>query len=136
MTDVIETDSGLYVGRLTSLLDREATDQEKENIVEQRRQEQYDSLLEEWRDAAGIEVNQKVWNKVDFDDLGVTLITSDEETTGDGTDGTSEDGTAEDSSTDAAADDASTDAAEDAGTTDDTAAEDGSTDTAGTDAAE
>ncbi len=136
VTDVIETDSGLYVGRLTSLFDREATDQEKENIVEQRRQEQYDSLLEEWRDAAGIEVNQKVWNKVDFDDLGVTLITSDEETTGDGTDGTSEDGTAEDSSTDAAADDASTDAAEDAGTTDDTAAEDGSTDTAGTDAAE
>ena len=79
MTDVIETDGGLYVAELTSLLDREATDQEKENIVEQRRQDQYDSLLEEWREAADITVNDKVWNKVDFVDQGVTIITSEEE---------------------------------------------------------
>lgn len=79
--DVIETDSGLYVAELTSLLDRDATDQEKENIVEQRRQDQYDSLLEEWRDAADITVNEKVWDKVDFEDQGVTIITSDEEDT-------------------------------------------------------
>ena len=81
VTDVIETDSGLYVAELTSLLDRDATDQEKENIVEQRRQDQYDSLLEEWRDAADITVNEKVWDKVDFEDQGVTIITSDEEDT-------------------------------------------------------
>ena len=66
VTDVIETDSGLYVARLTSLLDRDATDQEKQNIVEQRRQDQYDSLLEDWRDAADITVNEKVWAKVDL----------------------------------------------------------------------
>lgn len=81
VTDVIETDSGLYVAELTSLLDRDATDQEKENIVEQRRQDQYDSLLEEWRDAADITVNEKVWAKVDFEDQGVTIITSDAEDT-------------------------------------------------------
>lgn len=81
VTDVIETDSGLYVAELTSMLDRDATDQEKENIVEQRRQDQYDSLLEEWRDAADITVNEKVWDKVDFEDQGVTIITSDEEDT-------------------------------------------------------
>ena len=125
MTEVIETDSGLYVGRLTSLLDREATDQEKENIVEQRRQDQYDSLLEEWRDAVDIEVNDKVWKKVDFDDTGVTIITSEEET--------SEDGTTDDGTT---TDDGSTDTAADDGTADDAAAEDGSTDTAGTETAE
>ena len=85
VTDVVETDSGLYVAKLTSLLDREATDQEKTNIIEERKQEQYDSLLEEWRDAADIEVNEKVWNKVDFDETGVTIITSEEETSGDGT---------------------------------------------------
>ena len=125
MTEVIETDSGLYVGRLTSLLDREATDQEKENIVEQRRQDQYDSLLEEWRDAVDIEVNDKVWKKVDFDDTGVAIITSEEET--------SEDGTTDDGTT---TDDGSTDTAADDGTADDAAAEDGSTDTAGTETAE
>ena len=116
VTDVIETDSGLYVGRLTSLLDREATDQEKENIIDQRRQSQYDSLLEEWRDAAEIEVNEKIWKKVEFDDTGVTFITPEEETS---EDGTSEGVTTQDGAADSAADDA--------------AAEDGSTDTAGTD---
>ena len=81
-TDPIESDLGLYVGQLTSLLDRDATDQEKTNIVEERRQEQYDSLLEEWRDAVTIEVDEKVWDKVDFNDTGVTIITPEEETEG------------------------------------------------------
>ena len=81
-TDPIESDIGIYVGQLTSLLDRDATDQEKNNIVEERRQEQYDSLLEEWRDAATIEVDEKVWEKVDFNDVGVTIITPEEETEG------------------------------------------------------
>ena len=81
-TDPIESDLGLYVGQLTSLLDRVATDQEKTNIVEERRQEQYDSLLEEWRDAVTIEVDEKVWDKVDFNDTGVTIITPEEETEG------------------------------------------------------
>ena len=117
VTDVVETDSGLYVAKLTSLLDREATDQEKTNIIEQRKQEQYDSLLEEWRDAADIKVNEKVWKKVDFDETGVTIITSEEET--------SDDGTTDDGST---ADDGSADAAADSGAADDAAAEDGSGD--------
>lgn len=81
-TDPIESDLGLYVGQLTSLLDRDATDQEKNNIVEERRQEQYNSLLEEWRDAVTIEVDEKVWEKVDFNDVGVTIITPKEETEG------------------------------------------------------
>ena len=81
VTDVIETDSGLYVAQLTSLLDRDATDARKDEIVEERRQEQYDSLLEEWRDATEISVDEKVWNKIDFIDQGVTIITSEEEDT-------------------------------------------------------
>lgn len=81
VTDVIETDSGLYVAQLTSLLDRDATDARKDEIVEERRQEQYDSLLEEWRDSTEISVDEKVWNKIDFIDQGVTIITSEEEDT-------------------------------------------------------
>ena len=63
------------MGQLTSLLDRDATDQEKNNIVEERRQEQYDSLLEEWRDGVKIEVDEKAWDKIDFNETGVTIIT-------------------------------------------------------------
>lgn len=82
VTDVIETDGGLYVAQLTSLLDRDATDAKKDEIVEERRQEQYNSLLEEWKEAADIEVNEKVWDKIDFIDQGVTITTSaDEEST-------------------------------------------------------
>lgn len=93
-TDVIEADDGLYVGQLTSLLDRDATDQKKASIVEQRRQDQYDSLLEEWRNSTDISVDDKVWEKVDFEDTGVTIITSEtEETSSDdnSTDGSNSD---------------------------------------------
>ena len=73
----------------------------KTEIIEERKQEQYDSLLEEWKDAAEIEVNEKNWNKIDFIDQGVTIITGEEEDTADtaGDDGTStDDSTAEDGS--------------------------------------
>ena len=123
VTELVETDSGIYVAELTSLLDREATDAEKESIVEQRRQDQFDSLLEEWKDAIEIEVNDRVWNKVDFIDQGVTVVTPEEETdtTEDsGTDTTTE-GAESTDGTDST-DTSGTDAAADSGsTTDDTA---------------
>ena len=89
--------------------------------MEQRRQDQYDSLIEEWREAANIEVNEKVWNKIDFEDTGVTIKTSEEDGTTDDTastegsttdEGSAEDGTSSDSG--------STD---DGSTTDDSTAE-------------
>ena len=123
VTELVETVSGIYVAELTSLLDREATDAEKESIVEQRRQDQYDSLLEEWKDAIEIEVNDRVWNKVDFIDQGVTIVTPEEETDtieDSGTDTTTE-GTESTDGTDST-DTSGTDAAADSGsTTDDTA---------------
>lgn len=123
VTELVETDSGIYVGELTSLLDREATDAEKETIVEQRRQDQYDSLLQEWKDAIDIEVNTRVWNKVDFIDQGVTIVTPEEDTD------TSEDSGTDttDGSTDTAdenADASDSGAADEAGSTDDGTASD------------
>ena len=123
VTELVETDSGIYVGELTSLLDREATDAEKETIVEQRRQDQYDSLLQEWKDAIDIEVNTRVWNKVDFIDQGVTIVTPEEDTD------TSEDSGTDttDGSTDTAdenADASDSGAADEARSTDDGTASD------------
>ena len=118
VTDPIETDGGIYVAQLTSLFDREATDQEKANIVDERRQAQYDSLLEEWRNETDITVDEKVWGKVGFEDVGVTIITSETDTTDDSA---SEDSTAEEETTDESG--ASSDTAGEDGSTSDTAAE-------------
>ena len=93
VTEVTETENGLYVAKLTSLLDREATDAEKQNIIEERKQEQYDSLLAQWREDTEIKVDEKVWKKVDFIDYGVTVIPSEEEST----DGATDEGAADES---------------------------------------
>lgn len=72
VTDIIESDYGVYVGVLTSLFDEEATEAEKLTIIEERKQAQYDNLLAEWRAAADITVNEEVWAKLDFEEIGVT----------------------------------------------------------------
>ncbi len=77
VTDVVETDNGLYVAKVTSLLDREATDAEKQNIVSQRQQEKYDEAIEGWRKDAKISVVEKVWKKIDFNELSVTMYVDD-----------------------------------------------------------
>ena len=109
VTDVTETEKGLYVAKLTSLLDREATDAEKQNIIEERKQEQYDSLLEQWREDTEIKVDEKVWKKVDFIDYGVTVITSEEESA----DGTADEGAADDGTDESASDGETSDGASD-----------------------
>lgn len=81
ITGPIVTDGGIYVAKLTSLLDREATDAKKTSIVEERKQEQYNSLMEQWRKDTKIKVHKNVWKKIDFEDQGVTIVESQEEYT-------------------------------------------------------
>lgn len=97
VTDIVDTDTGIFVGELTSLFDREATDAEKEKIVEQRKQDQHDSLLEDWKDDTKIKVNNSVWKKVDFMDQGVTIVTPEQDSDTSDTTGT-DTGTANESS--------------------------------------
>ncbi len=47
--------------------------QRKESIVQQRKQEQYDSLLKKWRKDTEIKEHKKVWKKIDFNKQGVTI---------------------------------------------------------------
>ena len=72
-TDVIKTDDGCYVARVTSLLDREATDAKKETIVNERKQKLYTDTCEKWLKDAKITVNDEVWGKIGFKDLKVTM---------------------------------------------------------------
>ena len=83
VTDIIETENGIYIAKLTSLLDREATDSKKESIVSERKQEQYDSFLEQWKKDTKIKEEKKVWKKISFEKQGVTIKTSDTSDTSD-----------------------------------------------------
>lgn len=73
VTDAIETDSGIYVAKVTNFLDRTATDAKKQSIVEERKQDQYDAFLKKWRKKTNIDLNKRVWKKVDFQKQGVTV---------------------------------------------------------------
>lgn len=72
-TDLIETENGYYVAKLTSTFDREATDTKKESIISEREEEQYDSLVDEWKNAVDVKVFDKVWDKISFEDVKVTM---------------------------------------------------------------
>ncbi len=72
-SEVIETASGLYIGQITSLLDRQATDAKKENIVNERKADKYQELLEGWKKDTKIDRDKKSWNKISFDKTGVTI---------------------------------------------------------------
>ncbi len=72
-TDVIETDAGCYVGRVTSLLDPQATENKKQVIVNDRKTKLFTDTCEKWKEGMDIKVNKKVWKKIDFNDLSVTM---------------------------------------------------------------
>lgn len=72
ITDLIDTSNGLYIGKVTSLLDREATDEEKDRIVEKRKSDQYNSLIEEWKEEADSVLSTELWEKISFAESGIS----------------------------------------------------------------
>ena len=64
----VEGENAYFVVRMDSVLDREATDAEKENIVSERQQNAYNDLLDQWKDDADITVNNREWDKVTLTD--------------------------------------------------------------------
>lgn len=73
LTGVISSDYGIYVGKVVSFLDREATDAKKAEILEERKQAQIKELLEKWRAETKIEEDIQLWERIDFQKLGVTV---------------------------------------------------------------
>lgn len=63
----IEIDSGYYVAQVISKLDREATDKQKETIVEQRKSDRISELYTEWKDAAEITEDSDILAQITFD---------------------------------------------------------------------
>ena len=62
-TDVIETEKGCYVAKVTSLLDRTATDSKKSQIVQERQTKLYDDTVKSGEKKADIKVHKGVWKK-------------------------------------------------------------------------
>lgn len=77
VSGVIETETGCYVLKVTSLLDREATDSKKQTIIEQRKSDLYTETCDGWLEDLDIHVNESVWKKVDFNQVSV-IIKNDE----------------------------------------------------------
>lgn len=75
ITSLIETEGGLYVAKVTSLFDQEATNTKKGAIVEERKNELYQSKIEEWTKAAKIKENKKVWKKIKLSKMSVKMKT-------------------------------------------------------------
>ena len=66
VTEMIEAENGCYIGKVTSLFDREATDTKKQSIVNDRKTDLYTKTCEKWLKKADIKVNKSVWKKVDL----------------------------------------------------------------------
>jgi len=72
-TGVVDTADGVYIAKVVSLLDREATDAKKDEIIAQRQSDEYVAICEQWIADSEIEVNEDVWAKVDFNEITVTM---------------------------------------------------------------
>lgn len=90
--EVVEGENAYFVVRMDSVLDREATDQQKESIVSDRQQEAYNDLLPQWKDETDITVNDKEWEKVTLTDTEQFTIkqAETEESAEDSTDSTAD----------------------------------------------
>lgn len=72
-TEVIETDAGCYVAKVTSLLDADATNKKKEEIVSKRKSDLVDDTCKKWKKDMKVDVKESVWDKIDFSELSVTM---------------------------------------------------------------
>ena len=78
-TDVIVGESAIYVAQVTSLLDKDATEAEKKEIIEERKDEFYKETVEKWTKDTKIKVNDKVWDKISLEGLKISAVEQKEE---------------------------------------------------------
>lgn len=73
IADVVETDSYYYILRLDKITDEEATEEHRQEIIEERQSDYYTEIVEGWKEASEWTLNEKVWKKVSFDNLFTTV---------------------------------------------------------------
>ncbi|MEG2667746.1 MAG: peptidyl-prolyl cis-trans isomerase [Lachnospiraceae bacterium] len=73
VSDLVETENGCYVAKVTTLLDREGTDAKKLTIVKERQQKKFEEVSKKLLKKDGAKVNKSTWNKIDFEKQGVVV---------------------------------------------------------------
>jgi foldase protein PrsA len=63
---VVETDSALYIVRIDSDTDEEATESNRETIISTRKSDHYDEVLEGWQENDGWKLNDSAIAKISF----------------------------------------------------------------------
>lgn len=66
VSGIIETDSGYYIIKCISTLDREQTDRNKEKIMEQRKEEAFSAIYDEFVLTQIRNLNDELWGQVQF----------------------------------------------------------------------
>lgn len=69
VSGVIETDDALYILRLDSAYDADASATHKEELISDQQQAHYEDVYSGYQEESDFTVNEKVWNKVNFDNL-------------------------------------------------------------------
>ena len=71
--ELVEAEDGFYVIQVTSLLDREATDAKKTEILQAEKDEFYTKVYDAWREEAEVEIKDKVLDKISFQRLEIII---------------------------------------------------------------
>ena len=74
----VETDDSIYIIRLDSEYDKEASETKKESLITQAQQDYYDEIYSGWQDETEFTVDETVWAKVSFKHLYSIVSTSTE----------------------------------------------------------
>lgn len=82
-TELIDTENAYYVVQVESLFDKEATEAEKEAIIEERETKKVTEVFEAWEKADGVEIDEKVLSKIDIGSLKVTMPEEEKEESAD-----------------------------------------------------
>lgn len=80
LTGVIETKTGYYVAKVTSLFDKDATEAEKESIVAERQNARFTELVEGFLKDVKAKVDEKQWEKVSFTKQKVSIKAQEQKT--------------------------------------------------------
>lgn len=73
-SEVIETETGIYVVQLESEFDKDATESNKATVLTKRQEARYEELVETWTKDTKVTVHEEVWDKISVQGLKVNYV--------------------------------------------------------------
>lgn len=69
VSDMVETEKGIYFLRIDADVDKEATEQNRESIIAEREYALYEETLEKWQENDGWDFNESMVKKIEFHNM-------------------------------------------------------------------